>query len=76
MDYLIVNTSLMVKGKNYPEGTKISDSVLSQNDLKELSNFLKPIYKKGNSTRYFFYRIYPGVQRIKIPKKLNHNFLY
>ena len=43
MDYLIVNTSLMVKGKNYPEGEKISDSVLSQQDIKDLAKFLKPL---------------------------------
>ena len=47
MDYLIVNTSLMVKGKNYPEGEKISDSVLSTQDLKELAKFLKPVENKN-----------------------------
>ena len=48
MDYLIVNTSLMVKGKNYPEGEKISDSVLSEDDLKNLAKYLKPF--KSNET--------------------------
>ncbi|MGA9291477.1 MAG: hypothetical protein WBV81_02745 [Ignavibacteriaceae bacterium] len=46
MDYLIVNTSLMVKGKNYPEGGKISDSVLTKQDLKDLDKYLKPVTNK------------------------------
>ena len=58
MDYKIINTALMVKGKNYPEGSIISDSDLSKSDLIELSKFLKPLNSKpdnkdsqpGNST--------------------------
>ena len=56
MEYLIVNTSLMVKGKNYPEGGKISDSVLTKQDMKDLSKYLKPVATKdkqpqpGNSS--------------------------
>ena len=50
MDYIIVNTSLMVKGKNYPEGGKISDSVLSTQDIKELAKFLKPVENKKNKS--------------------------
>ncbi|MEJ2615361.1 MAG: hypothetical protein P8Z35_10400 [Ignavibacteriaceae bacterium] len=46
MEYLIVNTSLMVKGKNYPEGGIISDSVLTKQDVKDLSSFLKPVTHK------------------------------
>ena len=46
MDYLIEKTSLMVKGKNYPEGGIISDSVLTKEDLKDLSKFLKPLNNK------------------------------
>jgi len=47
MNYSIVNTSLMVKGRNYPEGGKISDSVLSTQDIKDLSKYLKPIDNKN-----------------------------
>ena len=43
MNYLIVNTSLMVKGKNYPEGGIISDSVLTKQDVKDLVKYLKPL---------------------------------
>jgi hypothetical protein len=55
MNYLIVNTSLMVKGKNYPEGGMISDSVLTKQDINDLAKFLKPISnnkqtQSGNST--------------------------
>jgi hypothetical protein len=49
MEYLIVNTSLMVKGKNYPEGGKISDSVLTKQDLKDLAKYLKPISNNKQS---------------------------
>ncbi len=48
MDYLIEKTSLMVKGKNYPEGGIISDSVLSKDDLKNLAKYLKP--RNSNET--------------------------
>ena len=43
MDYLIVNTSLMVKGRNFPEGGTISDSVLTKQDIQDLAKFLKPL---------------------------------
>ncbi len=33
MDYLIEKTSLMIKGKSYPEGRIISDSILSNQDI-------------------------------------------
>ena len=46
MEYLIVNTSLMVKGKNYPEGGIISDSVLTKEDIKNLAKYLKPLVNK------------------------------
>ena len=49
MEYLIVNTSLMVKGKNYPENEKISDSVLTKQDIKDLAKYLKPISNNKQS---------------------------
>lgn len=49
MNYLIVNTSLMVKGKNYPEGGIISDSVLTKQDINDLSKYLKPL--NGNESK-------------------------
>ncbi|MEJ2616294.1 MAG: hypothetical protein P8Z35_15155 [Ignavibacteriaceae bacterium] len=49
MDYLIEKTSLMVKGKNFPEGGIISDSVLTKQDIKDLAKYLKPI--NGNDSK-------------------------
>ena len=39
----------MVKGKNYPENEKISDSVLTKQDIKDLAKYLKPISNNKQS---------------------------
>ena len=49
MEYIIINTSLMVKGKNYSEGEIISDSVLTKQDINDLAKYLKPL--NSNETK-------------------------
>jgi hypothetical protein len=48
MQYQIVKTAIMIKGKNYPEGSIIPESILTKEDITELSNYLKPVTKEPN----------------------------
>jgi len=43
MTYTVINSDLKVKGKIYPEGSKISSTLLTKEDTEQLSSLLKPM---------------------------------